>query len=217
MQNRGASKRIRKPRSLTVEQFQALLAELHEPFATIALVCVCLGLRISEALALQWTDVDWLGSKLSVWRGIVQQHVDDCKTEGSAKTFTLAAELLDRLKAWRQVSQFSGPDDWIFASPMNTGRLPYSYTGTRQEIVRAASEAGLGHLSTHAFRHTYRSWLDAVGTPVAVQQKMMRHTDIRTTMNVYGDVVTDEMSTASLKVAELVFRANGAQAERESS
>jgi hypothetical protein len=30
---------------------------------------------------------------------------------------------------------------------------------------------GLGHLGTHAFRHTYRSWLDAVGTPIAVQQK----------------------------------------------
>jgi len=55
-----------------------------------------------------------------------------------------------------------------------------------------------------------------VKTPIAVQQKMMRHTDIRTTMNIYGDVVTDEMSTASLRVAELAFCANGAQAERES-
>ena len=36
-------------------------------------------------------------------------------------------------------------------------------------------------------------------------------------MNVYGDVVTDEMSTTSITVAELVFRPNGAQAERESS
>jgi integrase len=59
--------------------------------------------------------------------------------------------------------------------------------------------------------------LDAVKTPIAVQQKMMRHTDIRTTMNIYGDVVTDEMSTAGLRVAELAFQINGAQAERESS
>jgi integrase len=56
-----------------------------------------------------------------------------------------------------------------------------------------------------------------VGTPIAVQQKMMRHTDIRTTMNVYGDVVTDEMSTASTKVAELVFQPNGSLTDRESS
>ena len=76
---------------------------------------------------------------------------------------------------------------------------------------------GIGHIGSHSFRHTHRSWLDAVETPIAVQQKMMRHTDIRTTMNIYGDVVTDEMSTAGIKVAQLAFQRNGAQAERKAS
>ena len=58
-------------------------------------------------------------------------------------------------------------------------------------------------------RHTYISWLDAVGTTVAVQQKLMRHADIRTTMNTYGDVVTDEMAQAEGKVARLAL--NGTQ------
>ena len=58
VQNTGATRKVRKARSLTAEQFQALLKELHEPFATMALLCVCLGLRISEALALRWADVD---------------------------------------------------------------------------------------------------------------------------------------------------------------
>jgi integrase len=53
-------------------------------------------------------------------------------------------------------------------------------------------------------RHTFRSWLDAVGSSLAVQQKLMRHSDIRTTMNVYGDIVTDEMAQAASKVAGLV-------------
>lgn len=182
----------------------------------MALLCVCLGLRISEALALRWEDVDWLQSRVSIRRGIVQQHVDECKTEGSAKTFVLAEDLLFRLKAWKQASRFSEAGDWVFASPMQLGRLPWSYTGTRVEIARAAKAAGLGHVSTHSFRHTYRSWLDAVKTPIAVQQKMMRHADIRTTMNIYGDVVTDEMSTASLKVAELAFHGEGAQDRAQS-
>ena len=34
---------------------------------------------------------------------------------------------------------------------------------------------------------------------------MMRHADIRTTFNIYGDVVTDEMTTASERVAKLLF------------
>ncbi len=217
VRNIGATRKVRKARNLTAGQFHALLKELREPYATMALLCVCLGLRISEAHALQWGDVDWLGSKLSVRRGIVNQIVGDVKTQGSAKTFGLAVELLNRLKSWKSISKFSGTDDWIFASPFKLGRLPLSYTGTRQELDRASKAAGIGHISPHAFRHTYRSWLDAVKTPIAVQQKMMRHTDIRTTMNVYGDVVTDEMSTAGLRVAELAFQGIGAQAEREAS
>ena len=46
---KGATKRIRKPRSLTVEQFQQLWAELKEPFKTIALMCVCLGFASPSA------------------------------------------------------------------------------------------------------------------------------------------------------------------------
>jgi integrase len=59
-------------------------------------------------------------------------------------------------------------------------------------------------------RHSYRSWLDAVGTGIAVQQKLMRHADIRTTMK-YGDVVTDEMSVASGKIARLAL--NGTESQ----
>jgi integrase len=214
VQNKGATRRTRKARSLTVEQFHTLLSQLREPFSTIALLCVCLGLRISEALALRWADVDWLGSRLAIKWAIVEQVVDEVKTEGSAKTLTLAEDLLSRLKAWKQVSPFPEAHDWIFASPLKHGRLPYSYTGVWRELERATIAAGIGHLGTHSFRHTYRSWLDAVGTSIGVQQRMMRHCDIRTTMNIYGDVVTDEMSTASARVAKLAFRANGAQAER---
>ena len=94
---KGASKRLRKPRSLTVAEFQKLLAHLHEPFRTIALVCVSFGLRISEALALKWSDVDWLNSKLSISRGIVRQRVGDTKTAYSERPLAIATELLTRL------------------------------------------------------------------------------------------------------------------------
>ena len=33
--------------------------------------------------------------------------------------------------------------------------------------------------------------------------------------NIYGDVVTDEMATASSKVAQLIFQTNGVQTERK--
>jgi len=202
---KGATKRVRKPRSLTVEQFQKLSAEIHEPHRTLAVVCVCFGLRISECLALRWSDVDWLNGKLRIERSIVEQHVDDVKTDGSRRSLTIASELMQRLQSWKQVTQFSAESDWIFASPVKIGRQPYSYTGVWRELQRAAEAAGIGNLGTHAFRHTYRSWLDAVGTPIAVQQKLMRHSDIRTTMNIYGDVVTDQESQAHGKIVKLAL------------
>jgi integrase len=202
---KGATRRVRKPRSLTVDQFQKLTAELHEPFRTLALICVCFGLRRSECLALRWSDVDWLDGKLRIERSIVEQHVDDVKTDGSRRSLTVANELMQRPQSWKQTTQFSAETDWVFASPVKIGRLPYSYTGVWRELQRAAEAAGIGSLGTHAFRHTYRSWLDAVGTPIAVQQKLMRHSDIRTTMNIYGDVVTNEMAQSHSKVVGLAL------------
>ena len=202
---KGASKRTRQPRSLTVAEFQGFVQHLEEPFNLIALLCCCLGLRISEALALKWNDVDWLGGKLRVERGIVCQKVDTTKTAESRKVMTMDAGLLELLKAWKQNTQFPSQDNWLFASPFKLGRLPWSYPWVWQVFQKAAAAAGIGKLATHTMRHTFRSWLDSVGTPVGVQQKLMRHADIRTTMNIYGDAATEEMTAASGKIASLAL------------
>ncbi len=96
-------------------------------------------------------------------------------------------------------------EDWIFASPVQVGRLPYSYTGISKELQRAADVAGLGHLRSHSLRHTFRTWIDSVGTPVGVQQRLMRHADIATTMNIYGDAATLDMSEAHGKIVRLAL------------
>jgi hypothetical protein len=45
--------------------------------------------------------------------------------------------------------------------------------------------------------------LDSVGTPIGVQQKLMRHADIKTTMNIYGDAFTSDMQTAHEKSGQI--------------
>jgi len=196
---------MRQPRSLTVEEFQKFVQNLTEPFHTMALLCVCFGLRISECLGLKFVDVDWTESKLRIERGIVRQRVDDVKTIYSQRSMSIDLRMLEVLKTWRQRSQFSADEDWMFASPAQLGRQPWSHDQVWRSYLRAGSVAGIGRLGTHSLRHNYRSWLDAVGTPIAVQQKLMRHSDIRTTMNVYGDVVTDEMAHAHSKVVGLAL------------
>ena len=60
------------------------------------------------------------------------------------------------------------------------------------------STTGLAHLPSYVFR----SWLDAVGTAVGIQQKMMRHADVTTTMNVYGKGMMDSKLEAHTKLLE---------------
>jgi integrase len=130
----GASKRNKKPRSLTVEEFQKFLRELDGNVRIIALVSVLFGLRISEALGLKWKDVDWLVSTLQISRGIVRQRVGDVKTSEFEQTMSIDPEMLEVLKAWRQTTQFSSEEDWMFASPIKVGRVPISYPHAWQKF-----------------------------------------------------------------------------------
>jgi integrase len=141
----------------------------------MALLCCCLGLGISECLGLRWSDVDWLNGKLLVGRGIVCQQVDDVKTSESQKLLVVAGERLTALQTWKQASQFSGADDWMFASPVQLGRLLWSYDQVWRVYQKAAKAAAIGGVGTHRLRYTFRTWLDSVG----VQQRLMRRADIR--------------------------------------
>jgi len=108
---KGASRRIRQPRSLTVEQFRFAHLAPEKTIRNDGTVVHLLRLRISECLALKWCDVDWLNSALRVERGIVEQNVDEVKTGGSRRTLTIASALLDVLKLWKQATQFPSAED----------------------------------------------------------------------------------------------------------
>jgi len=66
-----------------------------------------------------------------------------------------------------------------------------------------------GYSSEHTFRHTYRSMLDATGAPIGVQQKLMRHAQVATTMDVYGNALMESKRQANSKVVQMVLRHSG--------
>jgi integrase len=217
VRNPGATRKVRQVRNLTVEEFQQLVQELPEPFSTLVLCCGCLGLRISECLALRFSDLDWLRSSVTIQRSIVAQVVDAPKTQGSEKSIIVAPELLDRLRSWKQCSQFAADEDRIFSSPQKLGKLPYSYTGIVRIIRKAATKAGIsGRIATHTFRHSFRSWMGAAGIPVAIQRELMRHSTVGMTLS-YGTTFDAELESASGKISDLVFNKNGSQTDHNPS
>ena len=59
---------------------------------------------------------------------------------------------------------------------------------------------------TKILRHSYRSWLGTTNAPVAVIKDLMRHADIRTTFNEYGNGLPAPMREANSKVVRMVLR-----------
>jgi integrase len=55
-------------------------------------------------------------------------------------------------------------------------------------------------------RDTYSSWLDETGAPKKVQQELMRHASIQTTMSVYGQAMPSSKREANGKVVEMVLK-----------
>ena len=82
---------------------------------------------------------------------------------GEGEVFGAKVQLFPR---WKQTTQFSNDEDWMFASPVQLGRLPWSYPRVLNAFYDAGTAAEIGRLSAHTMRHTYRSWLDALGAPL---------------------------------------------------
>jgi integrase len=165
-------------------------------------VAQCTGLRVSELLGLQWSDIDFGGLTMHVKRAVVNGRVGNVKTEYSKDLLPLAADVAVLLRDWRHEAPLS-TEGWVFANPRTL--KPY-----RGATVEKCYFRGIGRrlgirLGWHTFRHTYRTWLDATGASIGVQQKLMRHAQVSTTMNIYGNALMQSKRDANSKVVDMAL------------
>ena len=182
---KGISKRRRRPHILAVKDAWRVLDTLEQPYRTIVLIALCFGLRISEILGLRWTDFDFKRSAVLIQRSAVGKRLNKLKTEYSQDEVPLERGFIVELKKWQELC-LESEGQWLFPSPV-TGRPLHADSIRADHLAPTSLQLGLGRIGFHAFRHTYRAWLDETGAPVGVQQKLMRHAHISTTMDQYGN------------------------------
>ncbi len=198
---KGVTKRAKEPVVITHEQFRAVVLELPAHVNMIAVVLGCLGLRVSEALGLKWTDIDWERRVIRIQRSAYRGTIEDTKTVSSNASLPLDPILAGLLEKWQLVPDVGS--EWLFANPA-TG-MPYYSPSLQQQWIRPAGEAiGVKGLGFHSLRHSYRSWLDSVGTTPGVTKDLMRHSTIGQTFK-YGRAMSEEKRIANTKVVEALL------------
>jgi integrase len=79
---------------------------------------------------------------------------------------------------------------------------PYSDATILNNYLKpVAVKLGIKGLGWHSFRHSYKMWLASAKISPSQMKDLMRHSDIETTMNVYGKTLTPEMRAANAVVA----------------
>jgi integrase len=199
---RGLTKRQKRPLVLTPEQYQSLVDRLADPYKTMALVAMCTGLRVSEVLALRWDHLDLSKGTLLVKQGVVNGRIGKVKTEASADEIPLDPAFVQTLIDWRNKNTSTG---LVFESP-STGKCFHAGMIQRNYLKPIGESLGLKGLGWHTFRHSYRSLLDETGAPVGVQQRLMRHSNVATTMNVYGNAALRAKQEANSKVVQMILQ-----------
>lgn len=171
------------------------------------------GLRQSELFGLKWRDIDFVDNLIYITRSIVCGVVGPCKTESSQKPVPVHPLMVETLVTWKEQQRYRKPDDWVFASRRYRGRKPYwGQALLRKFILPRAHELGIEkRFGWHTFRHTYSTLMRSVGTEFKVTQELLRHSSLRSTLDVYTQAITPSKHAAQDAVMSLVLSARGIQ------
>lgn len=156
------------PEILSESEIEALLRAIRIPrYQAIAMVLYGTGLRISEALALEVTDIDGA-------RGVI--HVRHGKGN-KARDVSLSPQLYQWLREyWRRTRP---PLPFLFAS--KRGGRPKA-AAVREALAKAAKEAWIKkRVTPHVLRHSFATHLLEHGVDSRVVQALLGHESASTT------------------------------------
>jgi integrase len=162
-------------KALARDELDTLLALMPEAHRLFFRVLASTGLRVSEAIALQWQHLQLDGSTphVKVRRALVKQTMGAPKSRHSKRDVPLDDDLALALRERRRDSEWPGEQDIVFpvgnGSPIMPGNL------RRRVLKPIAQEAGVPWVGFHTFRHTCATLLFAQGRNAVQVQHWLGH------------------------------------------
>jgi integrase len=194
-----------KPVVLDATQVHALLeaARGHRLYAALVLMAYT-GARRGEVLALGWPDVE--GGRVLIANTVARVDgslvLQSAKTEDSVRSWALAAPVVEALREHRKAQaaeRLAMGSAWhehglVFPSEVGTLMDPRNFA---RWVTRTGHAAGLTGVHPHALRHTAATLALGVGVPLTTVSKMLGHSSVAITADVYGSVLEAQQRQAA--------------------
>ncbi|MBK8055944.1 MAG: tyrosine-type recombinase/integrase [Saprospiraceae bacterium] len=156
------------PNVISKEEVQKLISHVRNlKYKALFIFLYATGMRISEALAVKVKDIDSdrLQIKIDKGKGHKDRYVD------------VPMELIEILRQYYKIYR---PTDRLFYGETTQDALPER--NIQHAMKRAKEKAGIIHdVSPHTLRHCYATHHMEHGTNIVYIQKMLGHTNLKTT------------------------------------
>jgi integrase len=190
--------------NITPEQTLAILqgmkSQLHY---VLVLTCAATALRASELLSLRWSDVLWIEDRIRVSKRWAKGADGATKNEASDACVPLHSLLAGHLREWNRQTPHAKDTDFVFPSLAANGRVPVCACSFVGDYLRpAAIAAGVDipkgkRFGLHNLRHSLSNWLvSKAKTDPKTVQKLLRHANVKTTLQLYVRSDNDETRAA---------------------
>ncbi len=155
------------------------------------------GLRLGEALALNWNDLDC--NTLKVNKTLIRKSINNSifntpKSYSSIRNVKIDNYLLDDLcKLKKYYQNFIGfNNDWFIFG----GLYPLSTTTIERKKNHYCKIANVKQIRIHDFRHSHATFLLSKGVPITVISKRLGHSNLSMTLNVYSHLILEDEDKA---------------------
>ena len=204
---------------------QFLEAAKSSPHYALFYTALFTGMRRSELLGLKWSDVDLIGSQISVGHGLHQLKdrsyvFSETKSAKSRRNIALTPSNALVLKQHQEKQKWNRlilnkpltNDDLLFST---LGDKPWSPDGVTRNWKATAKRAGVKVIRFHDARHTHASLWLKLGIHPKIVQERLGHSSIQMTLDLYSHVAPGLQEAAALKFDEFLApkKENGVVAE----
>ena len=170
-------------------------------FGMWAMCLLCLGLRRGELAALQLKHIDFEKNEINIVQSVEflvnQPNIKSTKTEESENSVPILSIIRPYLA---KMCENLSPDDYLFGKDK-----PLTKTQIDKRLKKYCSE--IGHTFTsHQLRHAYAKLLYEAGVDVKTMQRLLRHKNFTTTMNIYTEFSKNKLNDSVGKINDFISK-----------